>query len=133
MAGEGAPGHPLPALPEHSGHWAPAHVCPSDEFEHDYPQLAVKMALRSPAGIPWVEFAVCGEPRKYVPLPAVPFCQHCQQAVERWAAKAPSKMVCEFRLGPDESRLVGQAPGGPSVGKRHRAHKNRSTPWGSQQ
>ena len=88
---------------------------PADEFEADQPTLAVKMFLRSPAGVPWVEFNVCGEPKKYVPLPVAFFCAFCRKNIEQWAARAPSKVVAEVRMGPDESRMAVAMPGDQSA------------------
>jgi hypothetical protein len=61
--------------------------------------------------IPFVEFNVGGEPRKYIPLPVAFFCTFCRKTMEQWAARAPSKVVAEVRMGPDESKVIGQVPG----------------------
>lgn len=84
---------------------------PADELEHDQPALAVRMALQHQGSIPYVEFNVCGEPKKYVPMPVMFFCVYCRKTMEEWAADAPSKVVTEVRMGPDERRPFGQVPG----------------------
>jgi hypothetical protein len=84
---------------------------PMEDIEADQPALVVKLALQHQGKIPWVEFNVCGEPKKYVPLPVAFFCMYCQKEMEKWAAHAPSKVVCEVRMGPEESKVVGQVPG----------------------
>lgn len=88
---------------------------PAEEFEADLPRLAAKMAIQSRGSIPFVEFKFDHDPnslpKKYIPLPVVLFCEHCRTEVEKWAGKAPSYAVVEFRDGPpDSERVSGQVP-----------------------